>query len=107
MRLPPRRRAAEIGTRIQDGLQPLLATTVLSDIRGRGLMIGLDLSHLGEGRPPFSEEEAAQARALCADAGLLVYHHRAGLSLYPALTISEEEVDDMIDILTSVISLLA
>jgi adenosylmethionine-8-amino-7-oxononanoate aminotransferase len=100
-------RAAEIGERIQEGLRPLLGASVLSEVRGRGLMIGLELTHLGEGGRHFSEEESARVRALCADSGLLVYHHRSGLSLYPALTISEEEVDDMIDILTSVISLLA
>jgi adenosylmethionine-8-amino-7-oxononanoate aminotransferase len=100
-------RAAEIGARIKEGLQPLVGSSVLGEIRGLGLMIGLDLTHTGAVPRPFSEQEAAQARALCADSGLLVYHYRSGLSLYPALTISEEEVDDMIDILTSVISLLA
>lgn len=99
-------RARTLGGRVRASMQPLVGETVLAEVRGSGLMIGLQLAHLDAERTPFAEAEALEVRRQCAEAGLLVYHFRSGVSLYPPLTISEDEVDDMIDILTSVIRLL-
>jgi adenosylmethionine-8-amino-7-oxononanoate aminotransferase len=100
-------RAAELGRRVHDALAPLAGAGVLNEVRGLGLMIGIELAHCREGRPLFTEAEAAEVRRMCLDEGLLVYHFDSGISLYPALTISDEEVDDMIDTIITVLAVLA
>ncbi|MDQ0248331.1 adenosylmethionine-8-amino-7-oxononanoate aminotransferase [Sphingomonas kyeonggiensis] len=99
-------RAEMLGERIRAAFGELAGGTVLSEVSGAGLMIGLRLAHLDPERTPFTETEALEIRRLCAEAGLLVYHFRSGISLYPPLTISQDEVDDMIDILVSILRLL-
>jgi adenosylmethionine-8-amino-7-oxononanoate aminotransferase len=98
-------RATELGARIRDGLAPL-TDGVVREIRGLGLMIGIDLVHGGSDRRAFTEQEAAEVRRLCRDQGLLVYHFHSGVSLFPALTMTDDEADELIDILGDVLGAL-
>lgn len=100
-------RATALGTGIRSRLAPLTGSGVVRSVRGMGLMIGLELAHLRDGRPLFTEQESVEVRRLCREEGLLVYHFRSGISLFPALTFTEDDVDDMVEILTDVLGGLA
>ncbi|KQQ32685.1 hypothetical protein ASF61_14185 [Duganella sp. Leaf126] len=73
----------------------------VAEVRGLGLMIGIALRHAGG--QPFTAAESQQVRAELKENGLLVYHFDGGISLFPALTISEHEIDDMLDLLDTVL----
>ncbi len=103
-RLPER--AAALGRHIRGRLEPLRGQTAVCDVRGLGLMIGIELAHLRAGRPLFGEAESLEVRRLCREQGLLVYHFRSGISLFPALTIDDAEIDDVVDIIFDVVSTL-
>lgn len=94
-------RAAQLGEYFKDRLSNL-PCPVIKQVRGLGLMIGIGLAHLGSERQKYSASEAAQVRQLCSDAGLLVYHFEGGISLFPALTTSDDDAEMMIDILHEV-----
>lgn len=96
-------RAGELGARLMTALQPLTGHTVLKQVRGKGLMIGLELAHLDAARTPFSPAEAYETRMLCQQQGLLLYHFASGLSLFPPLLLSDDDVEDMLDILSTVL----
>jgi adenosylmethionine-8-amino-7-oxononanoate aminotransferase len=96
-------RATDLGRRIRERLEPLRGPTVISDVRGLGLMIGIELSHDRGGRPLFTEQESLNVRQQCRAQGLLVYHFHSGISLFPALTMEESSVEDMIDIISDVV----
>jgi adenosylmethionine-8-amino-7-oxononanoate aminotransferase len=98
------RRATEVGDGIQAALREMVGTCVVSQVRGKGLMIGIELAHQGPIPRPFSEDESAKVRQECREEGLLVYHFDAGISLFPPLTIADAEVGDMIQILQYVLS---
>jgi len=100
-RLPER--ATRLGHEIRDELRPLIGPYV-RDIRGLGLMIGIALSHANG--TAYTEQESAEVRGLCREEGLLVYHFDGGISLFPPLTISDDDKADMVDMLTSVLSRL-
>lgn len=97
-------RAQVLGNEISTRLRELVGASVVHEVRGMGLMIGIELAH--QNGAPFSAEEAGQVRALCKDAGLLVYHFQSGISLFPPLTMSDDEAFELTDILTEVLSTL-
>jgi adenosylmethionine-8-amino-7-oxononanoate aminotransferase len=93
------RRADELGASIRANLAGNADCPVIKEVRGLGLMIGIELAHLDAGRTAFSAAESAQVRHQCQDAGLLTYHFDSGISLFPALTITDDEAGCMVDIL--------
>ncbi len=94
-------RAQVLGNDISTRLRELVGASVVHEVRGMGLMIGIELAH--QAGAPFSAEEAGQVRALCKEAGLLVYHFQSGISLFPPLTMSDDESFELTDILTEVL----
>ena len=99
------RRAADLGEHIRAELKQSTDCPVIREVRGLGLMIGIELAHLHNGAA-FTAAESARVRSQCQEAGLLVYHFDSGLSLFPALTMTDDEVAMMIDILREVLSTL-
>lgn len=97
-------RATEVGDRIKDGLGDLIGRSVLSEISGLGLMLGLHLNHPSDDQSCFTEIESAAVREECRQQGLLVYHFAGGISLFPAMTVTDEEVEDIVDILGQVLA---
>jgi len=89
---------------LRDALLPLEEYTVLHEVRILGLMAGLELRHLDAERTLFTETEAAEVRRQCAEAGLLVYHFDGGISLFPALTSTIDEIEDVVQILSGVLA---
>ena len=96
-------RARLLGDRIRQGLAPLLASGAIRQVRGLGLMIGLELADTDSPDSACSESAAAQMRARCLQEGVLVYHFDGGISLFPPLTITDEEADDLVEMLSFVL----
>ncbi len=81
-------RAAARGKRFADGLASLVADGLATEIRGRGLMIGIETAG------PIAKRAMAIARD---DHGLLVNATgETTLRLVPPLVISEDEVDEAV-----------
>lgn len=96
------------GARLLDGLREALAdASLVGDVRGLGLMVGIELVRDRETRIPFAREEAVTERVTAAgrERGLLLYSstgHVDGrdgdlLMLGPPFVISDEELDLLIE----------
>ncbi|UQA92018.1 diaminobutyrate--2-oxoglutarate transaminase [Streptomyces halobius] len=106
-------RAATVGARMTarlEGLRTELPT--IGDVRGRGLMIGVELVD-PEGEPdacgarPFAPQLARQVRAACLDRGLIVElggRHDSTVRLLPPLVITDEQADAVLDRLADAIT---
>ncbi|MDP4504096.1 diaminobutyrate--2-oxoglutarate transaminase [Nonomuraea turcica] len=106
-------RAAAVGARMTarlDGLRGELP--VIGDVRGRGLMIGVELVD-PEGEPdscgarPPAPRTAAEVRAACLDRGLIVElggRHDSTVRLLPPLTIADEQAETVLDRLADAIA---
>ena len=89
-------RAARLGKRLKDGLQALQQRyDCIGDVRGRGLLLGLDLVKDRRTRAPDPELAQRVARA-CLDLGMMTSTVRGGFGIFriaPPLTIEEAEID--------------
>jgi len=88
-------RARTLGAYVMDWLQSLSRELggLIAEVRGRGLMIGVELDRAG-----------AEIANECLSRGLVINcTHERVLRLYPALTVSEEELDQGLDILGNVL----
>lgn len=105
-------RAAELGGRIAASLRQLArATDCIGDVRGRGLMLGLEFV-LPDGEPdvtgarPAAPALAQRVRSEALARGLIVElggRHESVLRLLPPLTISDEQADAVVDRLAAAI----
>jgi acetylornithine/N-succinyldiaminopimelate aminotransferase len=87
-------RAAELGTYALDRLRDLVGgLETVTEVRGRGMMIGIELRAPGAG-----VVDACRDRAL-----LINCTHENVLRLYPALTVAREELDRGLSILAEVL----
>ena len=88
-------RARTLGAYVMDWLRSLSRelSGLITEVRGRGLMIGVELDRPG-----------AEVAAECLSRGLVINcTHERVLRLYPALTVSEEELDQGLDTLGNVL----
>ena len=89
-------RAATLGTRLKAGLQALQQRhECIGDIRGRGLLLGLDLVKDRRSRQP-DPELAQQVARNCLELGMMTSTVRGGFGIFriaPPLTIEEAEID--------------
>jgi 4-aminobutyrate aminotransferase len=85
--------AAARGAQLREGLEKIQAKNpLLGDVRGKGLMIGIELVKDGDKTP--APAEAARVRQLCREAGMLVGVGGSlanVVRLQPPLVIDEEE----------------
>ncbi|MEW9530508.1 diaminobutyrate--2-oxoglutarate transaminase family protein [Microbispora sp. NPDC049125] len=106
-------RAAAVGARVMsrlDGLRTELPA--IGDVRGRGLMIGVELVDPDAapdscGARPPAPRTAAEVRAACLDRGLIVElggRYDATVRLLPPLTITDEEAEAVLDRLADAIA---
>lgn len=92
--------AKRMGAKLTDGLTQMMKThLVVGDVRGRGLLIGIELVKDRKVKT-HAAEEAAQFVELCKDRGLLV--GKGGLMgnivrIAPPLSIGETEVNSMLE----------
>ncbi len=87
-------RAAELGRRIVDNLKTQLeSVAMVREVRGKGLMIGIELT-----------QACSPLVALAKDRGLLInVTAEKVIRLLPALTMSDEESDNMANLLSQLI----
>ncbi|WP_371478444.1 diaminobutyrate--2-oxoglutarate transaminase family protein [Kitasatospora sp. NBC_00315] len=105
-------RAAAVGARMSARLRALRGELpVIGDVRGRGLMIGVELvdAHAEPdacGALPAAPALAVRVRQACLERGLIVElggRHDAVLRLLPPLTITDEQVEAVLDRLADAI----
>ena len=89
-------RAAAMGARLRSGLEALQQRhEAIGDIRGRGLLMGLELVADRRTRKP-APELTGRVGERCLELGMLTSTIRGGLGVFriaPPLTITEDEVD--------------
>ena len=101
------RAAAERGAQLRSGLQALIARhRILGDVRGLGLLLGVELVRDRATREPFAVEDGIAFRfgRACIDEGAAVYPGQSGADgmlgdhalVTPPLVISGEQVDDLV-----------
>ena len=98
--------SAEVGRYFLDRLQSLQNKyAFISDVRGRGLMIGLELT---SSTPGHSENLALQVAMLCEQRGMHITYsyYEPVIRFIPPLILSTDEVDSAITILDEVLSIL-
>jgi diaminobutyrate-2-oxoglutarate transaminase len=107
------RRAAEVGARMLAHLELLKAEhDCIGDVRGRGLMLGVELVEPGAapdsaGGRPAAPELAVRVRRECLDRGLIVElggRHDTVVRLLPPLVITDEEADAVLERLAEAIA---
>jgi 4-aminobutyrate aminotransferase-like enzyme len=79
--------------------------TLIGDVRGQGLMIGIELVRDRRTKEPATDE-AIQVRALCREAGVLIgVGGQFGnvLRIQPPLVITRQELEDAIGVLGRVL----
>ncbi|MFC2083114.1 aspartate aminotransferase family protein [Candidatus Bipolaricaulota bacterium] len=89
--------AAEVGAHLLGCLQELAEKRdQIGDVRGRGLMIGIELVKDPRTREPLSEKESFNVVLDLATLGLLVYSRRNIVGLLPPLIIDKAIADEMV-----------
>jgi len=107
-------RSRELGARLLDGLRSELAdASAVGDVRGLGLLIGIELVRDRETNEPFRRTDGAAERVLQAarESGLLLYSstgHVDGTNgdlvlLGPPFSISDEEADLLLERTTAAV----
>lgn len=98
----------EQGTYLLESLRQLQSRhPVIGDVRGKGLMIGLDLIVPGSDREP-NGEAAQRVLDACLERGLLLYSaglHGQVVRLIPPLIITREQADQALEILDESLAL--
>ncbi len=94
--------AARIGARLFEGLGRLEKKhSIIGEVRGRGLMIGIELVRDRETKDPAGEE-CARVHERCKDLGLLLGKgglHGNCLRIKPPMCLTEADADFIIDVL--------
>lgn len=106
-------RAAELGDRILGGLRSLqTGQSCIGDVRGRGLMLGVEVVEPGSstdeaGSRPASPALALRIRQECLSRGLIVElggRHDAVVRLLPPLVMTDEECETVLERLAEAIA---
>jgi 4-aminobutyrate aminotransferase len=98
--------AAKVGTRLIEGLRGLAAQhPVIGDVRGKGLMMAVEFVEPGTRTPNPSaavrvHEETRRGGLLVGKGGL----HSNALRIAPPLTLTEQEADEGLEILSAAIA---
>jgi putrescine aminotransferase len=90
-------RARQRGDRLMGGLAALQDAPFFGDVSGRGLLISLELVSDLESKAPAAPKIGAFVKARMADLGVIVRYMPNSLYFYPPLTISEVQVDRIVE----------
>ncbi len=93
------------GARLMKGLQSLKEFAIVGDVRGLGLICAVELVS-DKATKAADPALAAKVTRMCQDRGLRTRNVGSTLAFAPPLTITEEEVDEIIRILGSVLDSL-
>jgi adenosylmethionine-8-amino-7-oxononanoate aminotransferase len=99
-------RSKQMGERLLAGLQTLKEFAIVGDVRGLGLICGVELV-TDKGAKTADPALAAKVTRMCQDRGLRTRNVGSTLAFAPPLVISAEEVDEIVRILGSVLDSLA
>ena len=87
-------RVRQAGRRLEEGLRVLSRKHGCGEVRGQGLLLALNLGR----------DNAAQMVELCLERGALINGPRTNvLRFMPALTVTNDEIDRMLDLLDEVL----
>ena len=96
-------RAAEMGAYLIDGLRGLMEHKVVGDVRGKGLLIGIELVKDRAAKEPVSAAYMTSVVDFCRNHGLIVGRAGGGrrygntITLCPPLVITRAECDRIVD----------
>jgi adenosylmethionine-8-amino-7-oxononanoate aminotransferase len=96
--------AAKVGSYLKSRLERLMDRhAIIGDIRGRGLMIGIELVKDRDTREPLSNKKTFNIVLDAATLGLILYFNRNFLALFPPLIINEQIADEILEIINKVL----
>jgi len=104
--------SAVMGDYLLEKLEPLKEKhLIIGDVRGKGLLLGIELVSNRESKTPVDESVAITIAGMCMKKGLIIgrtnrsfKHFNNTLCLCPVLTLTHEEADFIVDTLDSVFS---
>jgi len=98
----------KMGARLLDGLQIAVGScAIVGEVRGRGLIVCVDLVEPDGSRRPLSGSRVAELDRKAWDRGVIVYARGNVLRLAPPLCITSEEVDKLVAVVSDSIQELA
>ncbi|QFT89263.1 Adenosylmethionine-8-amino-7-oxononanoate aminotransferase [Bacillus sp. THAF10] len=106
---------AKMGDYLKERLEKLQSMfSFIGDVRGRGLLLGMEMVSDDTTKYPFASEKAVTTRVIeiAQKNGLLIYPASAGVEgvggdaiiIAPPLSITKQEIDELIDILEMTLS---
>ena len=105
-------RSAEIGAYLLDGLRGLMRHKVVGDVRGKGLLLGIELVKDRTTKEPVGAEQITAVAEFCRGKHLLVGRSGGGrrygntITLSPPLVITRAECDQIVETLDQALSTL-
>jgi taurine-pyruvate aminotransferase len=106
-------RAAETGRYLLDGLRADLTHSWVGDVRGKGLLIGVELVLDRQTKAPISPAQMQGVIDFCREQGVIVGRSVAGrrysntITLAPPLVLTRSEADRIVDVLGRAIAAVA
>ena len=106
-------RAAETGAYLLDGLRGLMRREIVGDVRGKGLLIGVELVKDRATKEQLDAAQLASVVDFCRDHGVIVGRAGGGrrygytITLCPPLVITRAECDRIVDTLDRALGALA
>lgn len=93
-----------MGRRLKQGLREMMEKARhIGDVRGEGLMLGIELVKNKENKTPVEPQHIALAVNFLKENGLLVYPNPCGISMFPPFILSGDEADQMLNILSQIL----
>src|SRR5271163_4226736 len=106
-------RSAEMGRYLRDGLRTLQRHPWVGDVRGKGLLAGVELVQSRDTKEPVGSSQIQAIVDFCRDNGLIVGRSGGGqrysntITLSPPLVITRREVDRIVETLDRAIAATA
>jgi adenosylmethionine-8-amino-7-oxononanoate aminotransferase len=92
-----------MGQQLKQGFREIMEKARhIGDVRGEGLMLGIELVQSKEKKTQVEPQHISFVVNFLKERGLLVYPNPCGISLFPALNVSEEEVHKILSILKKI-----
>ena len=90
--------AAEMGAYLMSSLRELMQDhPVIGEVRGEGLLVGVELNHVEDSEENLSDN-AARLAYRCFELGLILLSFGSVIEMTPPLTITKSEIDQGVDI---------
>ena len=101
-------RAAEMGPYVMDGLKQLLKHPNVGDVRGKGLLIGVELVEDKASKTPLSAAKLGAVIERCKELGVIVGRSASAfgsvITICPPLVITRKECDTLVEVVGKAIN---